>query len=180
MNMYNKFILKVFCVLFVCMLFTTFGYGEYYQYTDPSGKICYTDDISKIPESQRGAVKKFKSENSVKKIDSAETNENKTETALSNTEAEKKLLENVSNQKMGELKTLQAELNQMYTNLEKDRKAIEAQAPKKGATDKERKEYSVKVEALNAKITEYEKKIKVFNDQVDALNAAKKMTTSEK
>lgn len=180
MNMFNKIILKVFCVLFVCMLFTTFGYGEYYQYTDPSGKICYTDDISKIPESQRGVVKKFKSENSVKKVDSAEKNENKTETALSNDKDGKKLLGNSYNEKMGELKTLQAELNQIYTILEKDRKAIEAQASKKGATDKERKEYSLKVESLNAEITEYEKKLKVFNDQVDALNAAKKITTSEK
>ncbi len=180
MNMFNKIILKVFCMLFVCMLFTTVGYGEYYQYTDPSGKICYTDDISKIPESQRGAVKKFKSENSVKKVDSAEKNENKTDPALSNAKDEKQLLENSSNQKMGELKTSQAELNQIYNSLEKDRTAIEAQAPKKGATDKERKEYSLKVEALNAKITEYEKKLKVFNDQVDVLNAAKKITTSEK
>lgn len=171
MNILNKMILRVLYVLIICAFFTTFGYGEYYQYTDQNGKISYTDDLSKIPESQRASVKKFKSEDSEKKVDSD---------AKTDTKDEKKSLENSSDQKTDDLKALQTELNKIYSSLKKERAAIEAQAPKQGATNKEQKGYQLKVDALNAKINDYEKKLKAYNDQVDKLNSTNKTTTSEK
>ena len=158
---------------FVSILFTTFAHGEFYQYTDESGKLCFTDDISKIPRDERDAVKKHESvSQATKTIDTTTQPVNRFETASS--DSIQKSENNNFPAKIVELKVTQAELNQIRMALENEQTAVESQAPVKGATKEERNTYSLKVEALNIKIVEYEKKLTVFNNQVAELNASKK------
>jgi len=177
--MFSKIITKVIFVLFIFLLFTAFVSGEYYQYTDENGKLSFTDDISKIPKDQRTVVKKFKSvTQEIKIVDTVLPPANSPITASS--AISEKDEESIRQSKTAELKAIQDKLKEIRMSLENERIAVEAQAPIKGAAKKEQIEYSLKVEALNTKITEYEKKLNVFNNQVDELNASNKTRVMNK
>ncbi|MBF0257948.1 MAG: DUF4124 domain-containing protein [Desulfamplus sp.] len=176
-----KITLTFFIALSFFALFTTFSHSEYYQYTDANGKLRFTDDISNVPKSQREDIKKFKSV----KTYSPQQSDTELQTESSNASSSSTKT-NANEQSVGkesqaadvEIGDMHKRLNQLYTELEKERLGLEAQIPEKGATPNERVEYSAKVEALNARVKEYEKELTIFNEKMDAVNASKKAKSS--
>lgn len=162
----------------VMALFATVAAAEYYQYTDESGNLRFTDDMTQIPESRREAVEKFASEKSSmmetednppsdimedpERIAAPETQETQETNIDTGTGAFEERAE--------ELNKIQAQLNQVRAELEKEQAALEAQAPGKNATNNEKIAYSMKVDALNARIDRYGKELKAFEEKVNAFN----------
>jgi uncharacterized protein YlxW (UPF0749 family) len=61
--------------------------------------------------------------------------------------------------------------------LEKEKADLSARAPTENATNKEKIDYTEKVEALNAKIKQYSNEVKAFEEKVDAFNRRGKSST---
>lgn len=159
----------------VFLFFTSAAIGEYYQYTDDSGVIRFTDDMTQIPESRRESAQSFVSETS----DGAEKS---VTPSYENPEsgsgpADERVPDKYTapagetfETRATELNAIQAELNKTRQNLKKERLALEAQAPAEDAANKEKIDYRMKVDALNAKIEKYGRDLKAFEEKVDAFN----------
>ena len=166
----------------IFLLFTSGAMGEYYQYTDESGNVRFTDDMTQIPDSRRDSVEKFASETS---------GETETAAAISyvdsqsvSASADERIPEEYTAPsgegetfeiRAAELNKFQAELNKTRHDLEKERAELQARAPSEDAKNKDRIAYSMEVDALNAKIEKYEKDLKAFEKKVEAFNNRKKM-----
>lgn len=166
----------------VFLLMASVAGAEYYQYTDETGNLRFTDDLTQIPESRQGTVEKFASESSpMMGMPSNQPSEPR-EAQERNTSADP--TESYAGPGGGEFGERAAELNKMQAELAKTRQAlekeqakIEAQAPGEDATTNDRIAYSVKVEALNAKIDRYGKDLKAFEEKVEAFNNRGKAQT---
>jgi len=168
-------------ILIVCafVLFASAASGEFYQYTDKTGKLCFTDDISTVPMEQRDSLKKIKSvRQETKTVDASEEQQNISKPVSSSSTG--KEIENEHQLSLVELDAIQTKLNETRAALQKERLEIETQRPKEEATNNEKISFSLKVEALNKKIAEYEKKMTVFNDQVKSYNAEKEKKSENK
>jgi len=184
-------------IILICgfMLLATAAVAEYYQYTDQSGNLRYTDDISQVPEDQKPAMKTFRSEKNVSKepADEAPLDENEPQPseplAPESTDAGGKIdlpdvdeetaadfEEGTLEETAAELYRMQKELNNTRAELAAERAEIEAQAPKKNSKSQERIEYSAKIQDLNIRITEYEEDLKAFEKRVNAFNDSRKIT----
>lgn len=170
---------KQFLLACVFILFTTFASGQYYQYTDKNGKLSFTDDISKVPKAQMDVVKKIEVDNQKANPVDAVTEQNKS-TETTPYPSSGNGAENTFHLTAIELDTMQAELNKVRVALEDEKAAIETTEPKKGATKKDRLGYAVRIDAFNWNVSEYEKKLAVFNEKVDQFNAAKKQKAESK
>lgn len=166
--------IKQILLAFIFTFFVTLASGEYYQYTDKNGKLSFTDDISNIPEDQMNDVKKIKIEHQkTEPIETASKQNKSTKTTPSPSSV--KDGENVFQSTAIELDIMQAKLNEIRIILEDEKAAIEAMDP-----NNERLAYSVRIEALNWKISEYEKKLAIFNEQVEKFNILKKQKAEHK
>ncbi|MCU0599760.1 MAG: DUF4124 domain-containing protein [Desulfobacterales bacterium] len=184
-------------IILICgfMLLATAAVAEYYQYTDQSGNLRYTDDISQVPEDQKPAMKTFKSEKKVSNepADEAPLDENDLQPSepsepermdaggkTDQPDAEEQIAvdfeEGTLAETAAELDRIQAELNNTRAELEAERAEIKAQAPKKNAKSQERIEYSAKIQDLNNRITQYEEDLKTFEKRVNAFNNSRKIT----
>jgi len=178
----------------VFVLLATSAFGEYYQYTDENGSVRFTDDLYQVPEAQRSSLKTFESEKSLpysvteessnsEEMDAADpsgTNEiDKTgegEQTDDSATSSGNSREETFQVRAVELNKMQLELNNTRTALEKERMELEAQAPKgRRVKTSERIAYSVKVDALNAKIVQYDKDLKAFEAKVAEFNNRKKV-----
>jgi len=152
------------------------AFGEYYQYTDQSGVLRFTDNLANVPKDQRPDVKTYKSVKA-DAVNAADGLNKETETAPAPAAAEKDAPpvdgswdERVSRQG-DELDRRQVELNKLFTKLQNERTALEAKAPPTGASSKTTRAYRKRVEALNARIERYEKQRVEFEKKVTAFNA---------
>jgi len=170
-------------ILLTCVfvLFASMAVGEYYQYTDETGNLRFTDDLYQVPEVQRPAMQKFESVKSVPDDTTVEQNSVNEEIKVTVESDQPESSPAVSGDtgdtfhvRAAELNKMQSELNKTRVALEKEQAAIEALAPKKDAKSKERIAYSAKVDALNAKIEKYGKDLKAFEEKVNAFNNRKK------
>lgn len=167
------FIVVFFIFLFIGTLFA----GQYYKYIDESGKLRFTDDISKVPQDQREAVETFKAKNYKKPVnetsqdsENSRTTENSSEIKYTN----KEIAPDTFQAQAVELDSMQKKLREIRESLEQERLALEESMPKEGSTTNQKITYSTKVEALNERIAQYEKELKKFNDKVDEFNASRK------
>jgi hypothetical protein len=160
----------------IFMLFATTAMAEYYQYTDESGNLRFTDDMTQIPESQRDAVEKFASETSSVSGTEADSDavDSEQESPETTVPAESAQFDIPGHQtfdvKAEELNRIQEGLNQTRAALEAERAELQAQAPEENATVTDKIAYSMRVEALNDKIDAYEKDLKAFEQKVHAFN----------
>jgi hypothetical protein len=174
----------------VFVLLSTSAFGEYYQYTDESGNLRFSDDLSQVPEAQRPVVKTFQSEAGVPDKTVEETPSDSEEMqaseplgqedtgAMIETTDQPEAIETIPpsageqtlQTTATELDKMQSELNRTHAELEEERAALKAQAPKKNATSDERIEYTVKVDELNVKIDQYGEELKAFDEKVKAFN----------
>lgn len=161
----------------VFVLFATIAVGgEYYQYTDESGNPRFTDDMTQIPESQRDAVEKFTAETSSVSGTEADSGAVVSEQETPETTAPAETAQydipghQTLNVKAEELNRIQEGLNQTRAALEAERAGLQAQAPEENASGTDKIAYSMKVEALNSRIDQYEKDLKAFEQKVHAFN----------
>lgn len=160
----------------VFLFFTSAAIGEYYQYTDDSGAIRYTDDMTQIPESQRKGAATYESEvSSGGDIESGyaysdEVPDDSGPDDVDIPEAYAAPAGETFETRATELNNLQAKLNNTRRNLEKEQAELQAQVPGKDATGKEKIDYRMKVDHLNAKIEHYGKDLKAFEAKVESFN----------
>lgn len=142
---------SIFYVFFI-LLFGAFSYGfaEYYQWTDKNGVNHFTDNILEVPENQRPGLKVHPG---IKPIQ------------------EKKefgqLIEVPSPQAL--LEAEKASLKQEYEELQEKRNALLARQKTMKAS-----EYNDLVHQLNTEILAFEQKRLAFENRVGTVNAAPK------
>jgi hypothetical protein len=143
--------------LFICAGLA--GAGEYYQYTDESGAIVFTDDYASIPENQRKNSKKFEGSSS----SSTKTEQIKAADRFVEEEADKLAAE------ANLLKQTKAALDARYAEIQNERKQILEQSEqfikRKGV-----KAYNQAVRAFNENSREFQKDQDVYFDLVDSYN----------
>ena len=159
-------------ILWISLLLL-FSYGpvsaEFYKYTDADGNVRYTDDLSKVPESQRPNVTSYEESDS-----SAPTAAPKTKT--DNDEKADKAAEEAAidanaslNEQRSQIQVKQDNLNKEFKAL-MDEKAKLSEASMEKMTVEQRVELDRKVENLNKKISKYDDKRKALNKEIQAFN----------
>lgn len=179
----NNMMLSIIILLFAALAVA----GEYYQYTDENGKLRFTDDISNVPKAQREDLKKFKATTSKEKIvETTQAQDNKNieadTTAKNDIKASSEVNTNSGDtfqEQAEKLNAMQDNLNKMRISLEKEREAVQASAPKRGASNDERIKYAERVDALNSRIAHYEKELKAFGEKVNAFNNSRREQRGE-
>lgn len=160
----------------VFMLFATTAVGEYYQYTDESGNLRFTDDMTQIPETRRETLEAFASETSPESGVPADAPpvysepEYPEETGVAESAPYDVPGHQPLTVKAEELNRIQEGLNRTRAALEAERAELQAQAPAENATVTDKITYSMRVEALNDKIDQYDEDLKAFMEKVNAFN----------
>ncbi len=158
---------------FVLVILITIGlavpsFAEFYQYTDESGVIRFTDDLTQVPEEQRPKVKKYL------EPDDSLTPEQRAQKALNagqESAAEEKL-EISGGEYLVEFERLDKKktgLDQRYTELTKERNDL-AKEKETISSEAELKAYNEKISSLNNRITAFEAEREAFSKEVDAFN----------
>ena len=153
------------------------GWGEYYQYEDPSGVVRFTDDASLIPPEQREETQIH--ESIVNPMSSELISDSEEDAEVS--EVEGVSVEESDAQpapasedrvESEELDAQRKELLKLYREIEADKKALGGPPPK-SAKSAVKADYEQMSRALNQKSVEYnklsmefEKKVKVFNSRI--------------
>ena len=160
---------------FVFLLMASVATGEYYQYTDDSGNVRFTDDMTQIPASQRKDAATYESEvSSGGDIESGNTYSDKVSDSgpgdVDIPEAYAVPAGETFEIRAAELNKIQAQLNKTRQDLEKEQAELQAQVPGEDANGKEKIAYRMKVDQLNAKIEQYGKDLKAFEEKVKSFN----------
>lgn len=151
------------------------AYGEYYQYTDANGTLRFTDDFANVPRDQRPDAKTYESVKSspAPSVSHERVNGKRSGESVTSSDSASHLAgtwqEKIS-RKANELDRLQEELSRTYVDLQAERDALEAKAPRTGATQAERDAYREWVDALNARIEGYEKQYVEYKEKEQSFN----------
>lgn len=169
-------LIRYLLVIGMVVFWLTPAFGEYYQYTDSNGVLRFTDDLASVPPEQRPDVTTHQSVEgqAVQQTTGAAVKKRANRSAAAagkSTQPSGGTWQERNAQKRHELDQMQAALRETFAALQGERSALEANAPPKGATFKEKVAYTDKVEALNAKIVRYEEQLDAYNQKVNAFNA---------
>lgn len=168
----NRGIMKrSYTIILLCSLIVTaFGIcqAELYKYTDKSGAVCFTDDLSKIPEDQREQVKQMYEIKSAP-VDQSGKKEQVPGTGEAagseNLDSEEKIKKDFN-----ELENFRKRLEELYSWLENELKEIRKISPS-GLPENELNAYNERVKVFNQKNKEYQKEKEIFDKQVDIYNS---------
>ena len=147
--------------------------AEFYRYRDKSGAIRYTDNLTEVPPEQRANLKAYRETVSLPASNTA------SETAASgqvpaqvevgvdtDADAARKAAEETA----ARLRQRQEALIQEYEALQKERAAL-AQRSGQRVNNAQQARYHEDVEALNAKIRDYQQRREAYEQEVQAHNA---------
>ncbi len=156
-------------IVLIAIALSTPALAEFYQYTDQSGVLRFTDDLTQVPEDQRPTVKKYL------EPDDSLTPEQRAQKALDarREPAAEEKLEISGGEHLVEFERLdkkKAGLDQRYTELIKERNDL-ARVKEEISSEAELTAYNEKINSLNKRITAFEAEREVFSKEVDAFNA---------
>ncbi len=176
--------------LIACLCFSLPAQAEFYQYTDDSGVVHYTDDYSTIPEpyqSQIDSHTETPKDSPGKAGDTEEKNIGQTapdedqtadrepgEAASGQTEAAEEeesssaAADQLTRQRE-ELVEKKEQLDQQYEELLEKKKALES-SREEMSDDEEIKAYNQKVQELNEKINQYHEKESTLKAKIEEYN----------
>ena len=162
MNRMNGIILYAFIAVFFLSLPAS---AEFYQYRDESGTLHFTDNLGDVPVEQRAGIKRY--------------HELKPDVPPPPKQAgvEKGVSGRTVPEGVDALQQEKKALDDMYEKLEAEKDALTKNVPKKDAPPDVIATYKRKVDRLNRRIKDYEKKRKAFKEKLDALKAARKTGT---
>ncbi len=156
--------------MLITMGLATSAFAEFYQYTDQSGVLRFTDDLTLVPEDQRPKVKKYV------EPDDFLTPEQRAQKALDASQepaAEEEKMPVSGEQYLAEFERLdkkKAGLDQRYIELTKERDGL-AKVKEEISSEAELKAYNEKISSLNNRITAFEAEREAFSKEVDVFNA---------
>ncbi|MEJ2155783.1 MAG: DUF4124 domain-containing protein [Desulfobacteraceae bacterium] len=164
---------KAITLILLCIIIS-FGTAsaEFFKYTDPDGSVHYTDDLSKVPESQRPNVKSY------------EESESGTQPAVSSDKKEpNQPAAEASPKQSGQLDEERKQINQKQEALSKEYKALMEEKERLSKEAKQKKninesvELDRRIDKLNEKIEQYDQKRKALDSEIEAYNS--KMSKKE-
>lgn len=132
--------------------------AEYYRYKDTNGVVRFTDNLLNVPEDQRENIQTYKE---------AATPEPKADTSDVSTG---ELNSKGRNSRIEELNSERESLEQIYKDLDAERKSLLESSPSPQETEAY-EAHKKRIEAYNEKIKSYEEQRKIFQAKVDAFNA---------
>ncbi len=140
--------------------------AEFYKYRDKNGAIRFTDNLAEVPADQREKLKIY--EGSARAADRA------LPAASGQVAAQPETAPESAGKEAGEaliadLHRRQQALIKEYDALQKEREELAA-APGKRVSQAEQKKYNQQVEALNARLADYQKRRAAFEQEVAAHN----------
>ncbi len=150
--------------------------ADFYRYRDRSGAIRFTDNIAEVPPEQRKEIKSY--EDAAKTA--TETQQDENSAAAASADAEKTAADagkDAGEPIAAQLHQRQQALNQEYEALQKERAALQQPAGQR-VNPTEQEKYTKAVEALNAKITDYQQRRNVYENDVKAHNEKMKSQTA--
>lgn len=169
---YYKHIIPVVVIILSISTYTGHLSAEYYQYTDEKGNICFTDNLSGIPENQR---KKIRAYVSAEKKESTSGNTNtapeKKEDSKNGSHPDQGPFgpDTTLDQMAEALNKEKQALNTKRTRLVNRQKRLAEQSPK-NRTPEEKIIHANNVQALNRDIESYEAERRRFSQKVRAYN----------
>lgn len=142
------------------------GNADLYKYKDSEGVTKYTDDLSNVPEEKRKEIESMPeadtppSEAEVGSEDNGQTKE-----SVPGEDGGKEAAAEQNAETARELADRHAELTEESETLQEERQELESSRPGDDASEKERMEYSRKVDDLNERIAEYDKNAEAFEKE---------------
>lgn len=159
------------CVFFTVLVLAVGVNAEVYKYRDSGGTVRYTDDLSSVPEDQRGDVETSSEiETSPSEDPGAPGGSLQDESGSGNEDKEDDRGEQQM-ERARELNERQSDLREEYEALQEKRKELEESRPDESASDEEKTAYDEEVRALNERVEKYQEKRKALEKEVDEFNS---------
>lgn len=165
------FLLSMFVFAFTMVFF----YGvpanaDVYKYTDKSGDVVFTDDLSKVPKNQRESALVIEegekdAETEEKSIEPVKEEKETGQKPGSKSVSEKKQARQQLVKQKADLKTESERLKAQRKELEKMKQSIQTREDRKEFKEK-LKEYNRRIEAHNEKQQRLHEKIEEFNQSL--------------
>ena len=144
------------------VLFPAATHAEIYRYTDQNGVLRFTDNIANIPESQRKDVLSYTETDDTSKPEEQVQDAVKHPTEINKFQEERPLPERLIKIK-AELDKENAELMKQLEAFSKEREIL--------STHTTSRDYKEKVKYFNERLSDYEKRRRLFQKKLDAYNS---------
>lgn len=141
--------------------------AQMYQYRNDNGNLCFTDDLTRIPQSKEDtlvAIPSFK-------YPSQMNVSSKLGFPLSEQALPENGADHLSGKKAQELNQIKEELNITYKLLQEKRQLIKNENPSEDSSPEEFSVFRKKVLEFNAEIASYQKRQEEFEKRVKEFNA---------
>jgi hypothetical protein len=166
-------------VIVICLWFFAFPVSaQMYQYRDENNNLCFTDDLTRVPQAKQDTLEELFSVNNLTPQDVILESDPLSDQAIN----PEKVLNNAEEKNAQELNRLKEEMDNNYKLLQEKRASLQAGNPSENASLEEFNEFRNKVMEFNAEVQSYQKKqeefdkwVKAFNEQVKQSNDGQSM-----
>jgi flagellar biosynthesis/type III secretory pathway protein FliH len=158
-------------ILVIAMTMATPAAAEFYRYRDKNGTVRFTDNLTEVPPEQRANLKAYRE--TVSPAPSRTADEADASVQLpepETTDAEVDEDRKAAEETAARLRQRQEALIREYEALQKERAAL-AKRDGQRVNNAQQARYAEAVEALNAKIRDYQQRREAYEQEVQAHNA---------